>query len=114
MNRMIVIISVLVLTSLAAGKEILRDISWRDLDNGGRFFSRTLANSGGMKMISVSSGWREFVIPAFLQNSNYCWIGSIDRLPVLRRLLSVTPRRFHPDYRLRIEYQYHQKTIRAT
>jgi hypothetical protein len=38
---------------------------WNHFPNGGRFFSRSLAQEGPMQSLRGSSGWRPFVLPFF-------------------------------------------------
>lgn len=42
---------------------------WSVFPDGGRYFSRTLANDGPQARISGDSGWRDFELPFFLQAS---------------------------------------------
>jgi len=42
---------------------------WSVFPDGGRYFSRTLANDGPQARISGDSGWRDFELPFFLQGS---------------------------------------------
>ncbi len=39
---------------------------WNHFPNGGKFFSRTLGNSGPMKKISGTSPWRDVVLPFYI------------------------------------------------
>jgi len=39
---------------------------WNFLSNGGKYFSRTIGGGGPMKALQGSSGWREFVLPFFM------------------------------------------------
>jgi len=42
---------------------------WSVFPDGGRYFSRTLANDGPQARISGDSGWRDFELPFFLEGS---------------------------------------------